>query len=56
MNYVACMLLSTHPDGSAPDQLQREIEAFLKDPKALKLPWYLVYCPIYLLTRCPMLA
>jgi len=41
LDYVACMLLSGHPQGITQQDLQKEIEAFLKNPKAKRLPWYL---------------
>jgi len=41
LNYVACVILSGHPQGLTEDELRTEIVSFLENPKATKLPWYL---------------
>jgi hypothetical protein len=41
LDYVACVLLSGHPDGLGKEDLRLEVVTFLKNPKAKNLPWYL---------------
>jgi hypothetical protein len=41
LDYIACVMLSGHPDGVPEKDLRVEVEKFLKNPKAKKLPWYL---------------
>jgi hypothetical protein len=41
LDYVACVVLSGYPNGVTEKDLRQEVEKFLKNPKAKKLPWYL---------------
>jgi hypothetical protein len=46
--YAACVVLSGHPDGLTPSELESELKAFVASADAAKLPFYMGFTENFL--------